>query len=146
MRLLPALWRKKIRLSFLYFHWLFPQLALETSSGNHSISLIGKELTLRACMGDGSSIWWAPDWSHFFLITGSWKEEFRGKKGMLQKEIVSLGLRFEFATAYVASAARFCLPLNWIYQKTLKNKMDDVSPAPWHGHYYTHSHSHSHRC
>ena len=32
-------------LSFLYFHWLFPLLARETSSGN------------RACVGDGGSIW-----------------------------------------------------------------------------------------
>lgn len=37
MRLLPAVWSKTILLSFLYFHWLFPLLARETSSGNCSI-------------------------------------------------------------------------------------------------------------
>ena len=37
MRLLPAVWSKTILLSFLYFHWLFPLLAREISSGNCSI-------------------------------------------------------------------------------------------------------------
>ena len=37
MRLLPAVWSKTILLSFLEFHWLFPLLARETSSGNCSI-------------------------------------------------------------------------------------------------------------
>ena len=37
MCLLPAVWSKAILLSFLYFHWLFPLLACETSSGNCSI-------------------------------------------------------------------------------------------------------------
>ena len=37
MRLLPAVWRKTILLSFLHFHWLFPLTARETSSGNRSI-------------------------------------------------------------------------------------------------------------
>ena len=42
-------------LSFLYFHWLFPLSARETSSGN----LHGKGLTPRANTGDRGSIWWA---------------------------------------------------------------------------------------
>ena len=47
---------------------------------------------------------------------------------MLQKEIVSLGLRFEFATAYVASAARLSLPLN--LSKNCKTRWTHASPAP----------------
>ena len=37
MRLLPAVWRKTILPSFLYFHWLFPLSARETSPRNRSI-------------------------------------------------------------------------------------------------------------
>ena len=43
MRLLSAVWRKAILLSFLYFHWLFPLSACETSSGNPSIYKSSRE-------------------------------------------------------------------------------------------------------
>ena len=44
-RLLPAVWRKTMPLSFLYFHWLFPQSASETSPGNRSINKSTREMT-----------------------------------------------------------------------------------------------------
>ena len=55
-------------LSFLYFHWLFPLSACETSSGNSSIyKSIRERVTPRACVGDRGSIWWAPGKSNLLF-------------------------------------------------------------------------------
>ena len=56
-------------LPFLYFHWLFPLWARETSPGNRSIYKFNRE---RACVGDGGSIWWAPG----AMCESSWVDEW----------------------------------------------------------------------
>ena len=57
-------------MSFLYFHWLFPLSARETSPGNRSIYKSTRERgdSPRACMGDAGSISWVPVRTQFFCL------------------------------------------------------------------------------
>ena len=69
MRLLPAVWRKAIWVSFHYLHRFFPLSARKTSSGNWSIYRSTRErLTPKAFMGDGGSIWWPPGILHYRIF------------------------------------------------------------------------------
>ena len=123
MRLPPALWRRTILLSFLYSHCLFPLSALETSSGNRSIyESIRKSIKSKRLYGR-----WKLHMMGSWLITFFFKFIYRILESRVLKKERYVAKRNCFpvppisvATIYVASAARFSLPMNWIFSKKLR--------------------------
>ena len=121
MRLPPALWRRTILLSFLYSHCLFPLSALETSSGNRSIyESICKKVNSKGLYGRWELHIMGSWLITFFFIYRTLERRVLKKERYVTKRNCFPVPPISVSTIIVALAARFSLPLNWIFSKKLR--------------------------
>ena len=104
--LAACVWSKTILLSFLYFHWLFPLLARETSSGNCSIYKSTRERVDSKGLygGDAGSIWWAPDEGNILKADSPNKRNGKDENwGSLTSAVFAISIIAFFTSAIVWS-------------------------------------------